>query len=176
MLCGGVDKYTYEGLKLHGNINICLIGEPSTSKTQLLKYLYNLYKNSIYLNGRNLSTNNLTGDIIQDSNTGEFYIENSLLMLANNGICCIDEFNKINIKDQNTLNEIIDSQTISIIKSSLQINLMTDISFLIMLILFFVNIIKINLFILILILVLLLLIDLIYFLLQLMKKITIMII
>ena len=131
MLCGGVDKYTYEGLKLPGNINICLIGEPSTSKTQLLKYLYDSYKNTIYLNGRNLSTTKLTGDIIQDSKTGEFYIENSLLMLANNGICCIDEFNKINIKEQNILNEIIDSQTISIIKNSAQINLMTDISFLI---------------------------------------------
>ena len=56
MLCGGVNKYTYEGLKLHGNINICLIGEPSTSKTQFLKYLYDSNKNSIYLNGRDIST------------------------------------------------------------------------------------------------------------------------
>jgi DNA replication licensing factor MCM6 len=93
MLLGGVHKTTMEGIKLRGDINVCIVGDPSVAKSQFLKYVYGFLPNrTVYTSGKASSAAGLTAAVQRDRDTGEYCIEAGALMLADNGICCIDEF------------------------------------------------------------------------------------
>lgn len=121
MLVGGVSKS--KDIKLRGDINILLVGDPGTAKSQFLKQTSTFNSRSIYTSGKSSSAAGLTAAVIKDGETGEFTIEAGALMLSDQGVCCIDEFDKMNYKDQVSIHEAMEQQTITISKAGINATL-----------------------------------------------------
>ncbi|KAJ2142343.1 MCM DNA helicase complex subunit [Coemansia sp. RSA 678] len=118
-LFGGVAKDIGGKLRTRGDINVLLLGDPGTAKSQFLKYIEGTAHRAVFTTGQGASAVGLTASVRKDPVTREWTLEGGALVLADRGVCMIDEFDKMNDADRTSIHEAMEQQSISISKAGI---------------------------------------------------------
>jgi DNA replication licensing factor MCM2 len=118
-LFGGVAKTAQGKHMIRGDINVLLLGDPGTAKSQVLKYVEKTAHRAVFATGQGASAVGLTASVRRDPLTSEWTLEGGALVLADRGTCLIDEFDKMNDQDRTSIHEAMEQQTISISKAGI---------------------------------------------------------
>merc|ERR1740136_408195 len=118
-LFGAVPKNICDKHRIRGDINVLLLGDPGTAKSQMLKYAEHTAPRAVYSTGKGASAVGLTASVHKDPVTREWTLEGGALVLADRGVCLIDEFDKMNEQDRTSIHEAMEQQSISVSKAGI---------------------------------------------------------
>jgi replicative DNA helicase Mcm len=118
LIVGSVTKKLEDGSTRRGDINIFLVGDPGTAKSEMLKYAAKIAPRGLYTSGRGTTAAGLTAAVIRDK-SGIMMLEAGAVVLGDQGLVCIDEFDKIKPEDRSSLHEVMEQQTCSVAKGGI---------------------------------------------------------
>jgi len=122
-LLGGVHKTRKDGVMTRGDIHVLLVGDPGAGKSALLKRITLIAPKGRYVSGKGISAAGLTATVVRDEFLRGWSLEAGAMVLSSNGICCIDELDKMNVEDRAAMHEALENQTVSISKANIQATL-----------------------------------------------------